>query len=96
MCKKGAAKGYDSIQFLAHSDCEFKQCAAKPGDRYPNYEIVSTKLKGMYSCTSADGKSNLIRSGWQGANPCTCNNAQNNLNCQGVPVQAVKPPLGTC
>lgn len=61
-----------------------------------NYEIVSTRLKGMYSCMSEDGKSDLVRTGWQGARPCVCNNAQNNLNCQGVPVKPVEKPLGTC
>ena len=89
-------RSYDSVQFLAHSDCEFKQCRTHKGTATLNYEIVSTKLKGMYSCTSSSGTSPLVRSGWQGANTCTCDNAQNNVNCKGVPVQSVKPPLGTC
>jgi len=96
MCNKAASAGYDSIQFLAHSDCEFKACNAHKDTRYMNYEIVSTRLKGMYSCMSEDGKSDLVRTGWQGARPCVCNNAQNNLNCQGVPVKPVEKPLGTC
>ena len=90
-------RSYDSVQFLAHTDCEFKACNKNKGTAFMNYEIVSTKLKGMYACTSSDGKSSLIRTGWQGANACVCDNSQNDLNCQGVgPVQPVKPPLGTC
>jgi hypothetical protein len=89
-------RSYDSIQFLAHSDCEFKACNKNKGTSVMNFEIVSTKLKGMYSCTSSDGQSPLLRTGWQGANPCNCDNSQNNLNCKGLPIEPVKPPLGTC
>jgi len=96
MSAKAAAAGYDSVQFLAHSDCEFKACRTHKGTATMNFEIVATKLKGMYSCTSSSGTSDLIRSGWQGANTCTCDNSQNNLNCKSVPVQPVRPPLGTC
>lgn len=96
MSAKAAAAGYDSVQFLAHSDCEFKQCRTNKGTATLNYEIVATKLKGMYSCTSQSGTSSLVRSGWQGANSCTCDNSQNDVNCKGVPVQPVRPPLGTC
>ena len=81
---------YDSVQFLSHTDCEFKRCNSQQGTKYMNYEIVSTKLKGMYSCTSSNGDSDLIRTGWQGASTCVCNNAQNDLNCQGIPIQPVK------
>jgi hypothetical protein len=95
MARKFQAQGYDSIQFLAHTDCEFKQCNGQAGTRYMNYEIVSTKLEGVYSCGSSDGQSALVRKGWMGSQPCKCNNKQNNLNCEGVPVQPVKP-MGGC
>lgn len=84
MCKKGASAGYDTIQFLAHSDGEF-QCRGNKGTPTLNYELVSTKLKGMYACASSDGKSNLLRSGWMGSKPCVCNEKVGKLNCAGVP-----------
>ena len=89
---------FDSVQFLKHSDCEFKQCNKKnPGLDMSslNYEIVSTKLVGKYSCASQGGNSDLIRTGWQGANKCVCDNSKNAINCAGVPIQEVKK-LGKC
>lgn len=92
MCKKGAAAGWDSIQFLAHSDGEFG-CRANPGQASMNYELVSTKLKGMYPCASADGKSPLLKAGWH-SKPCVCSNsAAKFLNCQGVPTFAVNETI---
>ena len=92
MATKAGAAGYDSIQFLAHSDCEFKTCR-KAGMSSLNYEIVATsktKLAGKYSCTTPTGTypSGQIKKGWH-SDTCTCNNNQNNLNCQGVPIKPV-------
>ena len=50
-----------------------------------NYEIVSTRLVGAYACTSVDGKSPLLRSGWMASNNCTCSNkASAFINCAEV------------
>ena len=93
---------YDSVQYLAHTDCEFKACNKHAGTHSLNYEIQSTRLKGMYSCTSKDGKSKLIKAGWKGAQDCACDNGPNILNCNAAashvkpPIQPVKPPLGNC
>jgi len=84
ICKRGAAQGYDSIQFLFHSDAEFKRCRERPGQASMNYELVSTKLEGMYSCASQDGKSDLLRVGFH-SKTCICDNSQEHLNCAGVP-----------
>ena len=43
MCTQAADKGYDSIQFVQHVTF---------GGHITNYELVSTKLKGMYACAS--------------------------------------------
>ena len=95
MAAAAKTAGYDTVQFLQHSDCEFKQC--NKHTPYLNYEFVSTQLVGKYSCGSSDGNSPLLRTGWQGANACKCDNKkQNSLNCDGIPVQAVKKPLGDC
>ena len=92
MCGKGAKAGFDSIQFTAHTDCEFNHCNKQKGTVYMNYEIVSTKLVGIYSCASKSGTSPLIKSGWEGSKPCTCSNAPNELNCNGIPVKPVAHP----
>ena len=82
--------GFDSVQFLAHTDCEFKACNKQGGKlTHPNLEIVSTKLVGHYACTSKNGDSDLIRAGWGADKKCVCDNNRNELNCQGVPVQPV-------
>jgi hypothetical protein len=86
MCKKGAAKGYDSIQFLKHH----VSACSKMGPTM-NYELVSTKLKGMYACTSSDGKSDLVRKGWKGADACVCDEKKGYINCEGVPFLSWNP-----
>ena len=86
MCEAAAKKGYDSIQFLKHHVSECKHC----GDTM-NYELVSTKLVGLYACTSSDGKSNLIRKGWKGANACVCDEQKGFINCAGVPFLSWDP-----
>ena len=95
MALAALAAGYDSVQFLAHTDCEYKQCRTKGGKlTYPNFEIVSTRLVGENACASVTGTDDTIRAGYEGDKPCVCDNKQNNLNCQGVPIKAVT--LGTC
>ena len=85
MCQRALAAGYDSIQFLNHQ--QKYPCATSATSEFSNtnYEIVSTRLVGATSCCSANGTSPLIRAGWMGARPCTCNNSKNNINCVGVP-----------
>ena len=91
MCEAAAKKGYDSIQFIAHNT--WSKC---PNCGHTmNYELVSTKLKGMYACTSSDGKTNLIRKGWMGADPCVCDESKGYINCEGVPLLGWNPKHGT-
>merc|ERR1712060_215794 len=90
MAQVAQAAGFDSVQFLAHTDCEFKACNKQGGKlTYPNMEIVSTKLVGLHACASKDGQSDLLRTGWGADNSCVCDNSQNELNCQGVPIKPV-------
>ena len=78
MAQTAAAAGFDSVQFLQHTDCEFKACNKKGGKlTYPNIEILSTRLVGHYACTSKTGTSDLIRTGWAADKPCVCDNGQN-------------------
>ena len=89
MSKKAAAKGYDSIQFLAHSDGgDYTNCRTNAGTPYLNIEIVMTKLYGQAACASKDGKSPLVMWGWNGGKgTCMCDNKQKYLNCAGVPTR---------
>tara|TARA_B110000046_G_scaffold163648_1_gene178730 strand:- start:54 stop:473 length:420 start_codon:yes stop_codon:yes gene_type:complete len=91
MCTAVAKKGYDSIQFLQH-DYVIKDCDVI--GKVTNYELVSTKLKGLYACTSSDGKSSLIRKGWMGAEACECDVTQGYINCDGVPFLQWNPSRG--
>ena len=77
---------YDTVQFTAHSDCEYNGCRTKPGLKVPNMEIVQTSLDGTYACADKAGSSPLIKAGWH-AIPCTCSNAINMLNCHGSPIK---------
>mmetsp|Transcript_36798 Transcript_36798/g.83277 ORF Transcript_36798/g.83277 Transcript_36798/m.83277 type:complete len:166 (-) Transcript_36798:261-758(-) len=81
MCAMAAKKGYDSIQFLYSGP----SCGTMSPGTSMNYEIVSTKLEGLYTCASKDGRSPLIRSGWKGAGNCTCDNKLKHINCKDVP-----------
>ena len=89
VCAAAAKKGYDSIQYLQH---EVATCKDVP--KVINYELVSTKLKGMYACTSSNGRSSLIRKGWMGADACECDEAKGYINCDGVPFLAWDPSRG--
>ena len=94
MCHLASLAGFDSIQFTDSmvDACPCLSCC--PCTRVPtsitanmNIELVSTKLQGIWPCASEDGRSALIRSGWAGAQPCTCNNSvhSRHLNCAEVP-----------
>ena len=87
MCRKAAAQGYDSIQFLAHSDGgDYGDCRKNAGTSYLNIEIVCTSCVGENTCASNNGQSPLLMSGWMGAKgTCKCDNTKKNLNCAGVP-----------
>ena len=92
MCAVAADAGFDSIQMLASApqSCSYSSSAAVKANM--NYELVSTKLQGMYPCGSADGRSPLIKSGWMGDRPCTCNNTAAptlNLYCEESPATRV-------
>ena len=84
MCVAAAKAGYDSIQFVSHPYSS--KCSKKKGLSSMNYELVSTKLVGAYTCTSKSGNDPTIAVGWNGANgPCECDNGKKMLNCKGVP-----------
>ena len=87
MTAAAKAQGYDSIQFLAHSDCEYNTCRRKPGVKVPNMEIVITALDGVYPCADKKGTSPKIKMGWH-STTCACSNAMNMVNCALSP----KPP----
>ena len=89
MCQAAASQGYDSIQFLAHSVSECPKCG-----HTMNYELVSTKLKGEYACTSSSGHSDLIRRGWAGGDACVCDEKRGYINCAGVPFLSWDPKRG--
>ena len=80
MCKKAANNGYNSIVFRAHK-CGNCNSISKT----MNYEIVMTELVGKYTCCSKSGQDDRIRSGWNGANACNCDNSKSHINCAGVP-----------
>jgi len=87
MCANASAAGLDSLQFIGHS-CKMMYGLCLNGSRAPtlyNIEIVSTALVGVYPCASDDGRSTRVRTGWRGANTCTCNNSASSfLHCQEV------------
>merc|ERR1719313_841762 len=76
MCKAAAAKGYDSVQFLAHVDHVNYQCDQKntgnAGLKYMGVEIVGVKLVGTYPCGSPNGAPSSIKAGWMGSRKCNC------------------------
>lgn len=90
LCKAAAGKNIDSLQFLAHVDHVNYQCDTHNtgilGLKYMAMEIVGTKLVGTYSCGTPSGAPSSIRAGWEASRSCVCDNHNNFLNCQGVPV----------
>lgn len=89
LCRKATAKGYDSIQFVAHVDHVNYQCdthnTGNPGLAYMGLEIVAVKLVGTYACGTAGGAPSVLKAGWQASQPCNCDNSQKHTNCKGVP-----------
>jgi hypothetical protein len=81
MCRTAAAQGYDSIQFIKHTDGLNYPCAAKIGASWMNMEVVMVKLKGIYSCGQAQGTASALRAGWNGDKPCHCDPTNPNTNC---------------
>ena len=64
-----------------------ENCKGTPSDMagVMNYEIVSTRLVGATACTSPDGRSARLRSGWMASKNCTCDNkASAYINCAEV------------
>ena len=94
LCTAAANKGYDSIQFLQHNIWKNVKGRCMGISPITNYELVSTKLKGMYACASSDGKSSLIRKGWMGSEACECDEAKGYINCNGVPFLGWNPSRG--
>jgi hypothetical protein len=86
---RAAADGYDSVQFTAHVDHVNYPCdtynTGVPNLEYMGLEIVGVKLVGTYPCTASDGAPSSIRTFWQAARTCTCDNNLEFLNCQGLP-----------
>ena len=76
MCARAAKWGIDSVQFTknAPQDCIGHNDTVEVVANM-NYELVSTRLEGLYPCASATGRSPLLRSGWHAHNNCTCNNS---------------------
>merc|ERR1712072_961026 len=85
MAKAAAAQGYDSLQFVGYSDHEFDPCRDKVHPTM-NYELVSTRAVGRYSCGNPGGDQPYIKTGWNHDKPCTCDPKSKFLNCNGVPV----------
>lgn len=89
LAKAAAAKGYDSLQFLAHVDHVNYPCdSSNTGDagvKFMGMELLATKLTGTFACGAEAGAPPSIRSGWQASRACVCDNSVNFLNCQGTP-----------
>ena len=89
MSAAAAAQGYDSVQFLAHTDHVSYQCDTKntgvPGFDYMGLEIVAVGLVGTYACGTANGAPASIKRGWAASTSCNCDNSKQFLNCQGTP-----------
>jgi hypothetical protein len=72
---KAKSLGYDSIQYLKHSDMRCGNTAI---------EIVDVKAIGKYTCVieNIDDNWNLrYRSGYNGVNKCNCDNKKICMNC---------------
>merc|ERR1711879_479323 len=65
MSRAAAAKGLDSVQFVAHVDHANYQCdthnTGNAGLDYMGLEIVGVKLVGLYPCTSEAGAPPTIK-----------------------------------
>jgi len=87
LSKAAAAKGYDSIQFLANVDHAKYPCdttnTGNTGLDYMGLEILGCKLVGTFACGGALSQS-VIKAGWQASRACNCDNSEMFLNC-GVP-----------
>jgi len=81
MCQAAAAHGYDTVQFIAHSDSTNYPCAKSIGAQWMNVEIVAVKLVGTYPCGQAQGTAAALRAGWDGDKPCKCDPNNPNTNC---------------
>ena len=81
MCRKAAAKGFDSVQFTQHPDAVNYPCAAGIGASWMNMEIVAVKLVGTFACGVFIGNAPSLRAGWGGTKPCKCNHLELNTNC---------------
>ena len=107
MCANATRAGLDSIQFIRHT-CEmmYRDClnTSLPNLTYFNLEVVAPRLQGIHACASADGSSELLRTGWPGAGAeagegavggdCTCdNNASHHLHCAEVPASVPRELL---
>lgn len=68
--KKAKSMGYDTIQYLNHTDMRCGNTAI---------EIVDLNGVGAYPCGNKN-KIN-INSGWNGTKKCICNNKKQSLNC---------------
>ena len=68
--KKAKSMGYDTIQYLNHTDMRCGNTAI---------EIVDLNGVGAYPCGNKN-KIN-INSGWNGTKKCVCNNKKHSLNC---------------
>ena len=68
--KKAKKLGYDSIQYLNHTDMRCGNTAI---------EIVDLNGVGAYPC--GNKKKINIRSGWNGSKKCICDNKKQSLNC---------------
>jgi len=93
MCRNAGNQGYDTILFTQHKDSVNYPCAASAGLLYMNFEIVSTKLVGAYSCCSSGGAPSNIRAGWVGEKRCDCNEGEGVLNCHGAGSLQSQPGL---
>lgn len=83
MSINAAARGYDSIQFLAHYDSQWlcTTAGAVVGIRHMGIEIVATRYPGTYACMSKG--STPLMAGWGGKKHCHCDNNQKHTNCHG-------------
>jgi len=70
--------GWDSLQFLYHSDMS---CAGS-GTANLAIEIIDVHGPGRETCSGKGGKTRF-RAGWEAQHECTCDSAQETINCVG-------------
>lgn len=86
LCPCAKAHGFNSLQFTAHIDAQWK-CKGSTwvdnGGTPLDFEIVMCDLDGSKAC---GGKSDAYRAGWMASKACDCKEDGGAANCQSTNV----------